>query len=176
MSKTKKKESNDFKAKNAVYWQNEFKKVFEEETDRGAAIYAASLLDIALETLLKTYFVPKNSNKDELFGDFHSPLSDFHTKILITYRIGLISQKLFSDLLIIKRIRNRFAHTIKQSTFDDDETKLEVEKLAEHSHFREIVKVADTRVLFLNKISWILCYLNEQKEKTKPLKECDEEF
>jgi hypothetical protein len=59
--------------------------------------------------LLTAFFLPSTENQDELL-DGDSPLSSFHAKINIAYRLGIIDKKFTRALNILRKIRNSFAH------------------------------------------------------------------
>ena len=94
-----------------------------EESDRGAVIVAAAILedDLAkvLETILVANDVPEKHRK-EMF-DVNGPLSSFSSKMLICYGFGLISRDVFDDLTKIRRLRNRFAHSSGDVDFFSEE-------------------------------------------------------
>ncbi len=96
-----------------------------EESDRGAVIVAAAILedDLAeiLEKLLIANHMPEKHRK-EMF-DLNGPLSSFSSKMLICYGFGLISKDVFDDLTKIRRLRNRFAHSSEDVDFFAEEIK-----------------------------------------------------
>jgi DNA-binding MltR family transcriptional regulator len=51
---------------------------------------------------------------------FHSsaPLGSFAAKIRLAHLLGLISKDFYSDLEMMKEIRNRFAHDLSAVSFD----------------------------------------------------------
>ncbi len=87
------------KSENAAsYWNALLKKEFAKETDRGAVILAATLLDIGLDNMLRSNLVPIASANDDLFDGANAPLNNFSSKINLSYRLGLISEKYARDL------------------------------------------------------------------------------
>ncbi len=101
------------------HWFNFLVKEFDKESDRACVVLAASLLDSALETILRTRLTPVANSNDTLLDGAYSPLGTFSAKIDITYRIGLISGRFARDLHIVRRIRNDFAHNVISCSFDD---------------------------------------------------------
>ncbi|TAL81950.1 MAG: hypothetical protein EPN75_03315 [Beijerinckiaceae bacterium] len=97
-----------------------------EESDRSAAIVAASIL----EGLLERVIIHRLKNKDtNLIGQLFSnrgPLSDFHSKILIASAFGIIGRNAELDLNRIKTIRNVFAHAVHPVSFDTPEIHEEI--------------------------------------------------
>lgn len=83
------------------------------ESDRGAVIVGAAMLDDEVTQLLRAVFeVNKISNKQmEKMFDLSGPLSSFGSKTLVAYGFGLISKSVFEDLNRIRSLRNEFAHS-----------------------------------------------------------------
>lgn len=87
-----------------------------KETDRGCALMAASYLEDRLELLLRRHFI-KSKQFRELF-EGQGALAIFSSKIRLSYALGYIPHKVFSDLGIIKSIRNEFAHCASPCDFN----------------------------------------------------------
>ena len=94
------------------YWDS-----LDKESDRAIGIVAASLLDTALEELIRAFFV-KERGVASLFKDDHI-LQTMFAKINIAYFCGLLPIVHYHDLKLICRIRNRFAHTLATLDFED---------------------------------------------------------
>jgi len=93
------------------------------ESDRGAVIVGAAILDDDVTQLLRAVFeVNKISNKqmDKMF-DLSGPLSSFGSKTLMAYGFGLISKPVFEDLNRIRSLRNDFAHSSVTVDFLSDD-------------------------------------------------------
>lgn len=78
-----KQEEDDSHQKSLIVLFKEFK----NESDRAAVILSISLIDEALEILLKKYFVSIPSSDDNLFDNPMSAFSSFSAKIDVTYRL-----------------------------------------------------------------------------------------
>lgn len=89
-----------------------------QESERGSAIVTAALMDNALKELLQAKLVPSPTKKDTLFDGFYSPLGNFSAKIDFAYRIGTIGQNMKSSLHLIRKIRNDFAHSTLNISFE----------------------------------------------------------
>jgi DNA-binding MltR family transcriptional regulator len=89
------------------------------ESDRGAVIVAAALLEDDLNEILKK-IVQRNELSakyiKEMF-DLNGPLSSFSSKALICYGFGIISKDIFDDLTKIRKLRNKFAHSSDRVDF-----------------------------------------------------------
>jgi DNA-binding MltR family transcriptional regulator len=90
-----------------------------EESDRGAVIVAAAILENDLDELLKAE-IQQNGLSAKLIKslfDMNGPLSSFSSKALVCFAFGLISKNIFDDLEKIRKLRNKFAHTTEQVDF-----------------------------------------------------------
>jgi DNA-binding MltR family transcriptional regulator len=117
--KNRKKQSQQHDEKNHV--PPNFEAIMEEvakQSDRGAAIIYASLLEKVLETLIIKRLRPLSSNqKNALFGRM-APLSTFAAKIELGFAIGLYSRNAYENLNMVREVRNKFAHKFEPLTFE----------------------------------------------------------
>jgi hypothetical protein len=82
---------------------------FQKESDRGAALVGAALLDTRLERLLISHMIPgEGSNKLVCGGN--APLGTFSARISTCVALGLITSIERHDLNLVRSIRNEFAH------------------------------------------------------------------
>ena len=88
---------------------DEFMEEMKKESDRGCILVSAIHLDNILKEILETRLVKISSKEDDLL-DLHRPIASFKARIDLAYRLGLISQKLHDDLVIVRDIRNTVAH------------------------------------------------------------------
>lgn len=100
----------------------EIKKEFSGSSDRGITVIAASMIDLLMEDLLETFFVPFESKTDRknIFSS-NGPLSNISNKIEMAFSLGLLStfdKKLLKTLI---SVRNKFAHQIGGISFQSDE-------------------------------------------------------
>lgn len=166
----------------ASFWDAILKSEFEKETDRGAVILAASLFDIQLESLIKSFLVADQATNDELFDGASAPLTNFSSKILMAFRLGLITKTFARDLNLIRKVRNEFAHNIHGCTFNHSSVKSRVHELSKSSNICEkspLVRKSfpdGSRGDFLINASWMLWALTSKTEKIKALSECKLEF
>ena len=96
---------------------NEVCATFHTETDRGAAVLAASYVENQLKLLL----LAKATNGDaakELF-QASGPLSSFSQCITCAYAFGFIREGQHNDLNYIRQIRNYFAHHPIKASFEE---------------------------------------------------------
>ena len=94
-----------------------------EESDRGAVIVGAAMLEARLDEMLVKKIEKQSFSKkhmDRLF-DMSGPLSSFSSKTLICRSFDLISAEVFHDLEIVRSLRNRFAHSTEVVDFRSPE-------------------------------------------------------
>ena len=83
------------------------------ESDRGAVIVSAVLIEEALLNMLKQKLCPCLERKDELFEGIYAPLGNFAAKIDLAYRVGLINADFRKTLHLMRKLRNDFAHSVR---------------------------------------------------------------
>jgi len=101
------------------------RKVAEEldkDTDRAAAIIVASLVEARLHSTLlcRCAHVPKVG--DRLLG-IGIAMGAFSVKIDLAYALKLVTDVAYKDLMILKNIRNEFAHDLSIRDFKSDSLK-----------------------------------------------------
>ena len=91
------------------------------QTDRGAAIVGAGLLDDRLMRAINVSLDATLSKRErqELFDGPTAPLGSYSARVRIARAIGLINESLASDLRTIGKVRNKFAHYLDIREFRD---------------------------------------------------------
>jgi DNA-binding MltR family transcriptional regulator len=92
----------------------------EKESVRGSAIICATINEESLSMIIKAKLAPSLKKDDELFEGAYAPLGNFSAKIDFAYRIGLIDLNDRLSFHIIRKIRNEFAHSLGELTFESD--------------------------------------------------------
>lgn len=84
-----------------------------DESDRGAVIVGAALLEDSLTDLIKSNINIDNLSKKNIkdLFDLSGPISNFSSKSLIALSFGIIEKDVFHDLQIIRSLRNSLAHS-----------------------------------------------------------------
>lgn len=97
----------------------EFHRLFtyDEKDDRSIAIIGGTFLEIALENILRGFLPENDKEVEKLFG-FNNALGNFSSKITMSYSLGLIEVIVKSDLHLVRKIRNEFAHDL-YATFEN---------------------------------------------------------
>jgi PhnB protein len=114
---------------------NELVGVYQDESDRGAAILAGSFVEHALGLFLRSKaHDPKIA--DQLFGPL-GPLSSFSQRIAVAYAFSFIREAQYRDLELVRRTRNHFAHHPLDATFSSPEVVQLASKLSTMEHCPE---------------------------------------
>lgn len=90
------------------------------ESDRGAVLVAATLLDHALENVLRKKLVPSVESDDSLFTGPYAPLRSFAAKIELAFRLGLLTRDTKRMLTIFRKLRNDLAHGVDTVAFQNE--------------------------------------------------------
>ncbi len=118
---------------------------FNKETERGAALAAAAMIDDILQRVLDAFLID-NEGKKSLMRGMNAPMGTLAAKTAALYAMGLISESEYADCGLIRKIRNEFAHKVRMSFNDDD-----IKKMCAKLHFsaKDYGKVViDTRGKF----------------------------
>lgn len=83
-------------------------------------LVAASFISEQLATLLATRMIEGSSNVGKMLGA-NGELGDISVRAKLAYCLGLISKREFEDIGLVAKVRNRFAHSHLQLTFEDHE-------------------------------------------------------
>lgn len=95
-----------------------FLNYFYKESDRGAALLAGSMLDEIVVRILRAHLIDY-AESEKLLTGFNAPLGTFNARIVAAYCLGLIESVEFKEANAIRKIRNEFAHTWGDLSFDD---------------------------------------------------------
>ncbi|MGO4704483.1 transcriptional regulator [Microvirga sp. 2MCAF38] len=91
-----------------------FLKELNKETERGAALAAAAMIDDLLGKALQAFLI-ENKGAQALLSGFNAPLGTFSSKIAAAYALGVISEREYRECELIRKIRNEFAHKVQIS-------------------------------------------------------------
>ena len=97
----------------------------ETDSDRGAAIVAASFVEDMLAVKIRHLMRDDKAAHSPLNEFFRSsgPLGSFSAKIQFGFLMRLYGVKVSKELDIIKNVRNKFAHQVEHTTFKDQAIK-----------------------------------------------------
>jgi len=95
---------------------SEFLQYFQKETDRGAALVGAAMVESRLERLLNETLLD-NFSKKELLTGVNAPMGTFNSKIKLCHVLGFITDKEAKEANLIRKIRNEFAHQLDELSY-----------------------------------------------------------
>jgi len=87
------------------------------ESTRGAVLLYAAMLDEQLKRSIDAFLV-NHPAVAKLTEGFNAPIGTFSARTLMAFGLGLISETEFNELILIRKIRNEFAHSI-ETKFED---------------------------------------------------------
>jgi hypothetical protein len=99
----------------------EYINLLSTHAEAGNALVAAGLVEDGLQELLLCAARPLSNTLAAKIFDGLGPLSRFSAKIEVAYIFRLLDEATYKDLLAIKDIRNRFAHTSRFVNFRSEE-------------------------------------------------------
>lgn len=88
-----------------------------KETDRGAALVAASYLEERLLILLENFMI-ESADSSALLRGRNAPLGTFSARNNAAYCLGLLNQHEYDEIEVIRKIRNEFGHKWRGLSFD----------------------------------------------------------
>ena len=95
-----------------------FTQELQRETDRGLPLVAAALIDELLAGSLRNFFVQDRSG-EKLLDGATAPMGTFSARLQLCYALGLIDDYEKSEIDLIRKIRNHFAHARHGLSFAD---------------------------------------------------------
>ena len=118
--------------------------------------------------------IPLSNTLATKIFDGLGPLSQFSAKIEVAYIFGLVDEATYKDLLAIKEIRNRFAHTSRFVSFKSEEIKTACQRLSgwrndadnQNLDWEKTKECVDR----MNEKIGILTYANTLKGELRPLR------
>jgi mannitol operon repressor len=146
----------------------EFLKEFQEETDRGAALVGAALIDTRLERLLCSHLL-STPVAQELVTGGNAPVGPFSSRIKMSYALGLITDLEFKECELIRRIRNEFAHAVHGLSFQSQKINALCNNLKANTPDGARFK-GDPRQLFINSVVLLSMALWYRPEHARDIK------
>ena len=100
---------------------NEIAQAYAKESDRAAAVLIASFLEDVMAGKLRAILV--DDKKVAKLFDGYGPLATFAGKIDMAFALGLLTPGMETDLNLIRKVRNHFAHSPRVTDFGDARVK-----------------------------------------------------
>jgi DNA-binding MltR family transcriptional regulator len=91
---------------------------YDHSSPRAMAILLGTIVENRLTELVRMLMRRDEKIADELFHP-SGPLGPFGTKIRLAYMLRIVSPETYRDLTIISKIRNKFAHDLSVTSFED---------------------------------------------------------
>jgi hypothetical protein len=85
---------------------------------RAAGVMWAAIVERRVDKLFEIGLRPDKAVHNELFLPTGA-LGNYAVKVKLAYLLGWIAEDIYADLIILSRIRNRFAHAIDAKDFTD---------------------------------------------------------
>ena len=138
--------------------------MFETESDRGAAVLAASYAENQLGLYLKEFMTDK-SLCEKIF-ESNGVLSSFSQRIDFAQAFGFLTKELCQELHLIRKIRNHFAHHPKNASFTSEPVKgwvgtLRASKEVELPEGLKF-KLSDPRIAYLISVGMLVIIANNK--------------
>jgi hypothetical protein len=121
----------------------------QRETDRGLPLVAAALIDEKLLASLQA-FLCAGKTSDRLLIDPNAPLGTFSARIDACFALALIDEHEYREITLIRKIRNRFAHSKHGISFKDEKVAGLCASLESQLPSGEHYNSASARVRFIN--------------------------
>jgi DNA-binding MltR family transcriptional regulator len=126
------------------------------QTARGAVIAGTAFLDLLLRTALERLMRPLPDIQNVLFEN-RGALQDFAARIHAAFAFKIIGTSAYSDLCILKDIRNAFAHSAEKFDFDRPDIAALCESLwfQKHVHYEGKPDPKTPRDMFVRDVQFI---------------------
>ena len=121
----------------------------QRESDRGLPLVGAALIDELLQETLRSFFI-EGKTSDKLLDEATGPLSTYSSRSKTCYALGLINDYEHSEIEMIRRIRDEFAHAKHGKSFSDDRIRSFCSNLK--SNLPEGYPTEDPRFRFLSAV------------------------
>lgn len=95
-----------------------FTSELQRESDRGLALVAAALIDEKLGETLAAFFC-ESYKSARLLSDANAPLGSFSARIQLCHALGLINAYEYSEIELVRKVRNEFAHARHGMSFEN---------------------------------------------------------
>ena len=128
-----------------------FLEEFQKESDRGAALVGAALIDHKLADTLRALMV-KSKIVNELMDSASAPLGTLSARIKLAFALGLIDAHELNECEIIRKVRNEFAHAVHGLSFADNKVSALCDRLESDLPGGRKSFVGKPREMFVNAV------------------------
>jgi mannitol operon repressor len=95
----------------------EFLDVLNKESERGAALISAAMIDDLLGRCIRSFLLD-HKDVEPLLEGFNAPLGSLSARTVGAFALGLLSTDEYNDCQYIRKVRNAFAHDVHASFQD----------------------------------------------------------
>ncbi len=120
--------------------KDEIEAFYDALRDRDRAIVLSAIAENHLTSLLQLLML---RHEKEISGQLFNPsgpLGPFGTKIRFAYMLRIIPPEVYKDLIVVSKIRNKFAHDLSVKCFDDQMISDWVKSMHHYKMFLSSVK------------------------------------
>jgi len=96
--------------------------------DRGLVLSLAAFLEYSLGKALSIFLLDNKASKDLIEG-FNAPLGTFSSRIKACFSLGLINEKQYKDMEILRKVRNKFSHSWENMSLEDEDISIQISHL-----------------------------------------------
>ena len=144
-------------------WADHFDLSIRSESTREKVVLSACYLDELLRQLVEVMLKPVDGTEDPLLDGPQAPLSTMSARIELAWRIGSITKEVKSSLHLVRKIRNKFAHSLSIRDFSDvsiREWNAQLHKLNDHATPERRAAYSSGLVGdFKKSVSWLVFWL-----------------
>lgn len=119
------------------------------ETDRGLPLVAAALIDERLEETLRSFFC-EGRTATKLLDEANAPLGNFAARSHACFALALVDEFEYSEIELIRKIRNVFAHAKHGMSFRNEKVKALCSSLRSNLPGGAGYDLSDPRLRFVN--------------------------
>lgn len=125
--------------------KDEIEAFYDALRDRDRAIVLSAIAENHLTSLLQLLML---RHEKEISGQLFNPsgpLGPFGTKIRVAYMLRIIPPEVYKDLILVSKIRNKFAHDLSVKSFDDQKITDWVKSMHHYKMFLNSVRTVQEK-------------------------------
>jgi DNA-binding MltR family transcriptional regulator len=139
--------------------KDETEEFYAARRDRDRAIVLSAIAENHLTSLLQLLMLRHEKEVSQQLFNPSGPLGPFGTKIRVAYMLRIVPPELYSDLMTVSKIRNKFAHDLSVKSFESPQ-------------IRDWVKGMHHYKMFLSSVSTF----KKKAERERSLPEAERKF
>ena len=120
--------------------KDEIEAFYDALKDRDRAIVLSAIAENHLTSLLQLLMRRDEKEISQQLFSPSGPLGPFGTKIRVAYMLRILPPETHKDLMIVSKIRNKFAHDLSVKSFDDRQIASWVQGMHHYNTFLNSVK------------------------------------